>query len=106
MLPGSGDVLYITRAASVQFVEPFFFRVIRVHEWSTYEGWVWLDGYQLDRRGDAVDRRSIFVMIDGLRKAPVTPAPARTAARPRNHAPRSANASPTRRTGQPARHPG
>jgi hypothetical protein len=42
------------------------FRVIRVHDWPTYDGWAWLDGYQLDASGDAVERRSIFVLIDGL----------------------------------------
>ena len=66
MLPKSGDVLRVTRAASVQFVEPLLFRVIRVHDWPTYDGWVWLDGYQLNAAGDAVERRSIFVQIKGL----------------------------------------
>lgn len=66
MLPRSGDVLCVTRAASVQFAVPMMFRVIRVHDWPTYDGWVWLDGYQLDQSGDAVERRSIFVRIDGL----------------------------------------
>jgi hypothetical protein len=66
MLPRSGDVLRLTRAASVQFVEPILFRVIRVHDWQTYDGWTWLDGYQLDSAGDAVERRSIFVRVDGL----------------------------------------
>ena len=66
MLPRSGDVLRVTSAASVQFVEPIFFRVIRVHDWQTYDGWVWLDGYQLNATGDAVERRSIFVRVDGL----------------------------------------
>lgn len=69
MLPRSGDVLHVSRAASVQFLHPFFFRVIRVHDWLTYHGWVWLDGYELNRSGDAVARRSIFVQIAGLRKA-------------------------------------
>lgn len=67
-LPRSGDVLYITRAASVQFGEPILFRVIRVHDWPTYDGWVWLDGYQLSPAGDAVERPSIFVQIAGLRR--------------------------------------
>ncbi len=71
MLPRSGDVLHITRAASVQFVEPMLFRVIRVHDWSTYDGWVWLDGYELNPAGDAIERRSIFVMIAGLRQVNV-----------------------------------
>ncbi len=66
MLPRSGDVLRVTRAASVQFATPMLFRVIRVHDWPTYNGWTWLDGYQLNGVGDAVERRSIFVQVDGL----------------------------------------
>jgi hypothetical protein len=66
VLPRSGDVLRVTRAASVQFSEPMMFRVIRVHDWQTYDGWVWLDGYQLNAAGDAVERRSIFVRVDGI----------------------------------------
>jgi hypothetical protein len=42
------------------------FRVIRVHDWQTADGWAWLDGYQLDDTGDAVERRSIFVQLGGL----------------------------------------
>lgn len=68
LLPRSGDVLHVTRAASVQFLEPLLFRVIRVHDWQTYQGWVWLDGYELNAAGEAVDRRSIFVQINGLRR--------------------------------------
>jgi hypothetical protein len=48
------------------------FRVIRVHDWSTYDGWAWLDGYELNAAGDAVDRRSIFVQVGGLQRAQVT----------------------------------
>ena len=66
MVPRSGDVLRLTRSASVQFVEPMLFRVIRVHEWSADDGWAWLDGYQLDSAGDAVRRRSIYVQLAGL----------------------------------------
>jgi hypothetical protein len=71
VLPRSGDVLRVTKAASVQFAEPMLFRVIRVHDWPTYDGWTWLDGYQLDNSGDAVERRSIFVLVEGLQQ--VTP---------------------------------
>lgn len=67
-LPRSGDVLHVTREASVQFATPIYFRVIRVHDWPTYTGWIWLDGYQLNAAGDAVERRSIFVQADGLRR--------------------------------------
>lgn len=69
MLPSPGDVLYVGRAASVQFSgdSAIRFRVIRVDPATTYEGWMWLDGYQLGPRGDAVERRRIFVQHDGLR---------------------------------------
>jgi hypothetical protein len=66
LLPRSGDVLRVTKAASVQFAQPMLFRVIRVHDWKTYNGWAWLDGYQLNSAGDAVERRSIFVQLSGL----------------------------------------
>jgi hypothetical protein len=77
MLPRSGDVLRVTRAASVQFTSPMLFRVIRVHDWSTYDGWCWLDGYELNSAGDAVERRSIFVQVEGLQRAQVGPTPNR-----------------------------
>lgn len=67
-LPRSGDTVLIDRPASVQFLKPMMFRVIRVHDWPTYDGWVWLDGYQLNQAGDAVERRSIFVQINGINK--------------------------------------
>ncbi|MEU7865607.1 hypothetical protein [Dactylosporangium sp. NPDC049140] len=66
MLPRTGDVLRVTKTASVQFTQPMLFRVIRVHDWQTYDGWAWLDGYQLNASGDAVERRSIFVLLQGL----------------------------------------
>jgi hypothetical protein len=72
----------VTREASVQFADPMLFRVIRVHDWPTYEGWAWLDGYELGAAGEAVDRRSIYVRLDGLRPVPAPvgrlTAPART----------------------------
>lgn len=66
MLPRSGDVIRVTKTASVQFTQPLLFRLIRVHDWSTYDGWAWLDGYELNAAGDAVERRSIFVQLSGL----------------------------------------
>ncbi|MDT4990552.1 MAG: hypothetical protein QOH97_444 [Actinoplanes sp.] len=75
MLPRSGDVIHVTKAASVQFAAPMLFRVIRVHDWPTYDGWTWLDGYELNSAGDAVERRSIFVQITGLRQVGKAPDP-------------------------------
>jgi hypothetical protein len=43
-------------------------RVIRVHERPTYDGWCWLEGYQLDANGDARERREIFVQTAGLNR--------------------------------------
>lgn len=64
-----GDVVLVGRAASVQFsgAAGFAFRVVAVDLRPTYDGWVWLDGYQLDRRGRPVLRRRIFVREAGLR---------------------------------------
>lgn len=73
VIPRSGDVLRITRTASVQFRLPMFFRLIRVLDWQTPDGWAWLDGYQLDSAGDAVERRSIFVLLRGLQRVEPTP---------------------------------
>jgi hypothetical protein len=75
VLPRSGDVIHVTKAASVQFAAPMLFRVIRVHDWPTYEGWIWLDGYELNAGGDAVERRSIFVQASGLRQVGKAPDP-------------------------------
>lgn len=68
--PRAGDIVVLTKAASVQFaVRPRLFRVIHVHDWPTYDGWAWIDGYELNPAGDAVERRTVFVSLDGLRKA-------------------------------------
>ncbi|WP_228543637.1 MULTISPECIES: hypothetical protein [unclassified Micromonospora] len=77
-LPKAGDLLLLTRAASVQFVRPVRFRMIRVLDRPTYDGWIWLDGYRLDARDEAVARRTVFVQPAGLVAIPRTaPTPAR-----------------------------
>jgi len=77
VLPRSGDVLRVTRSASVQFTAPILLKGIRAHDWTTYSGWAWLDGYELDSLGEAVERRSIFVQLDGLQSAQAGPATSR-----------------------------
>ena len=84
VLPRPGEVLRVTRKASAQFGDPLDFRVIRVHDWLTYEGWAWLDGYQLDPSGEAVLRRSIFVRVAGLERTTPRNHGVRAAGRPRN----------------------
>ncbi|WP_410811446.1 hypothetical protein [Micromonospora sp. 067-2] len=78
----AGDVVHLTTAASVQFLRPIVVRVIReLPERHTYDGWVWIEGYELNAAGDAVARRELFVMRAGVRlQAPPTP-PAKTAER-------------------------
>lgn len=74
MMPAVGDVLHVTKDASVQFItRSILFRVIRVMEDQTrrtFAGWMWLEGYEIDNvTGDAVERRQIFVQVAGLRQA-------------------------------------
>ncbi|TYB98097.1 hypothetical protein FXF53_18400 [Micromonospora sp. WP24] len=72
----AGDVLHLTRAASPQFARPIFFRLIKVHtELQTYDGWRWLDGYQLNSKGDAVNRRELYVFEAGIRVLHSAPTP-------------------------------
>ncbi|GAB3362758.1 hypothetical protein GCM10027452_26880 [Micromonospora halotolerans] len=91
--PEPGDLLRIDGRASVQFAgdRALTFRVVSVCPRPTYAGWVWLTGYVLDRRGQAIDRREVFVQLAGLRRVDAT-VPTR-AGRPRGSpavAPRSA----------------
>jgi hypothetical protein len=68
-LPKPGDVLLVDDQASVQFagLRHLIFRVAKVREGTTCHGWVWLKGYVLDRQGDAVEQREIFVQVAGLK---------------------------------------
>jgi hypothetical protein len=77
----AGDVVRLGASASVQFAgrRELRMRVIRVHDWPTYDGWIWVHGYALDRHGRATQRRSVFVRATGV--ASVRP---RRPGRPRN----------------------
>lgn len=63
-----GDVFVIDRRASVQFSgdRGLLFRLTSVDQTLTYHGWVWLTGYALTPKGEAADRREIFVQLSGL----------------------------------------
>jgi hypothetical protein len=86
--PRPGDVLVVDGAASVQFEgdRALTFRVIRVEARRTYEGWLWLEGYVLNRTGEAVERRVIFVRRAGLRQRLGVTAPNKSGIRPSNRA--------------------
>ncbi|MET8092817.1 hypothetical protein [Micromonospora sp. NPDC005220] len=74
-VPGAfraGDVVLLTTAASVQFRKPIVARVIReLADRYTYDGWLWLDAYELNRKGEAVARRELYVRRDGVQAASV-----------------------------------
>jgi hypothetical protein len=70
-MPRSGDVVRLDACddggANVPWsFAPILYRIIRVHDWPTWEGTVWLDGYALNRNGDAAERRSVYTRIDGI----------------------------------------
>ena len=69
--PRPGDVIRVDGDASVQFQgeRSMTFRVIRVDPRTTYDGWLWLEGYVLDPAGNPMQRRRIFVRSEGLHLA-------------------------------------
>lgn len=75
--PSPGDLLVIDGRASVQFSgdRSLTFRVVSVCDRPTYEGWIWLTGYVLNRRGSATVKREVFVQLAGLCPSLVPAAP-------------------------------
>ena len=69
--PKPGDVLVIDGRASVQFAgkNALLLRVIRVDDRPTYYGWVWLVGYSMTPKGEAIEKREVFVQRAGQRPA-------------------------------------
>ncbi|MER7277524.1 hypothetical protein ABT369_24085 [Dactylosporangium sp. NPDC000244] len=70
-----GDMVHVGPVASPRFGagNGFGFRVIRAHDWRTsWDGRAWLDGYQLNAAGDAIERRSIYVDLAGLHPSEAT----------------------------------
>ncbi|MEU7591333.1 hypothetical protein AB0A95_34180 [Micromonospora sp. NPDC049230] len=68
-----GDLVRLTTTASVQFFRPIIVRVIRELDHVTYDGWVWLDGYELGEKGDAVARRELYVRREGVQLIEAAP---------------------------------
>ncbi|WSZ94223.1 hypothetical protein OG990_35600 [Micromonospora sp. NBC_00858] len=80
-VPATGDVVLIGAAASVQFAgdRALRLRISAVNLGPTYHGWIWLTGYVLDKRGQAVDRREIYVQEAGVEILSADAIPARRA---------------------------
>ncbi|MBQ0902243.1 hypothetical protein KBX63_09510 [Micromonospora sp. U21] len=71
-------MLRLTRDASPQFVRAVTVRVIRVlADRQTYAGWLWIECYELAPNGDAVARRELYLMPEGVRRPAAPPAPVR-----------------------------
>ncbi|MEW2475125.1 hypothetical protein AB0875_15165 [Micromonospora gifhornensis] len=77
--PSPGDLLRIDGRASVQFAgdRALTLRVVSVSDRHAYDGWIWLTGYVIDRRGNATTKREIYVQLSGLRSAPTLAAQSR-----------------------------
>lgn len=91
-------VYVLTRDASPQFGRPITVRVIRERtDLITYDGWAWVEVYQLDARGDAIDHRELYVRPAGMRPVPPpeatrrNPAPSAERHRPKTAAPRTSS---------------
>lgn len=98
MRPQPGDLLRVDGRASVQFAgdRALTFRVVSVGPKLTYTGWIWLTGYVIDRRGQAVDRRELFVQVAGLRRAPQPTTPHQVSRRGATGGPPAESARPSR----------
>lgn len=68
-LPQAGDLVAVTRAASVQFDgdRAILLSVIDVTLSAYTEGWCYLTGYEVKTDGAAAAKREVFVRIAGLR---------------------------------------
>lgn len=66
--PRPGDLVRLTEHASVQFAGARAVRLLvtGVDPRPTYEGWLWLTGYTVDDKGEAVESRQVFVQAAGL----------------------------------------
>ncbi|MFG2007466.1 hypothetical protein ACGFNF_00130 [Micromonospora sp. NPDC048868] len=90
----SPGVYLLTREASPQFAKPITVRVIRERtDLVTYHGWTWIEAYQLDARGDAVEQRELYVRPDGMRPAQAPSAVRTPSAQRRAPAKRNAGTS-------------
>ena len=69
-----GAVVHVGEQASVQFKgeRALTFQVIRIEPRTTYDGWLWLEGFVLGPGGEPVRRRRIFVCAEGLLPAYAT----------------------------------
>jgi len=67
----SGHTVLIGRACGVQFGDGrhLVLRVIDAEPSKYWDGMAWISGYVLDTGGKAVDKREVYVIVDGLRVA-------------------------------------
>lgn len=75
--PLPGDVVWITKLASVQFiaVPAFWFAVHRVDPPLAFSDMCWIHGEVLNAVGEATEQRSLYVRQCGLLISAETPVP-------------------------------
>jgi hypothetical protein len=87
-MPQPGDIVHIGAACGVPFnIRPIYLRFTRVITYTgsyQWPGMAWLDGYELDTHLQAVARREVYVITDGLL---IMPKPAPVVRRPVNTGP-------------------
>jgi hypothetical protein len=76
VLPVPGRIYIAGAAASVQFAgAAILIRVIKVTPPAVHSDFAWIDCYQVDHRGHATERRSVYVIYAGLIPAGTPPQP-------------------------------
>jgi hypothetical protein len=80
----AGQVVYIGPDAGAQFIAcPMYATFIRVVEATGWQGMAWIDVWQLDPNGDAIEKRNLYVIAAGLHPVDGT-LPADALPKPRN----------------------
>ncbi len=66
----TGGVYWLGPEAGVPFnFRSWYIRVVSCSTaGSTPEGMIWIEGYELTDRGDAVDRREVLAILNGVRR--------------------------------------
>ncbi len=68
--PVAGEVIVLGRAATPQLTQAFMFRVVGTREGGQEEGWLYVDGFPLNRLGYPEKQREIYVWVAGIRRLP------------------------------------
>lgn len=72
-MPAAGTLLHLGRKLSPQWNDrhpiPFRLTRVRVDLVPACDGWIYLDGYELDNRGRATEHRTVLVIESQVMKS-------------------------------------